>query len=224
MGVLWGFPILLPACTSHHCHHSTPGWILGLISMSSQGCGRLRMRCFFFPQVRRRVMLCAYLKPLQIPGGAPVCWGAFWGAHSDTCGRGGETTSSSHRLHNSIHGIKTRSEREKCIHKGLYLTESELSSGEGSSVQLAGDPAHLEFQLWLMTQQIEPVIFRHDVSCPFGPRKQPPPSKTAVSQWCSPFSPIPSRGKAGAAGLGVRGAALGTHHPPPHNFSITLST
>lgn len=31
----------------------------------------------FFSQVRRRVMLCAYLKPLQIPGGAPVCWGAF---------------------------------------------------------------------------------------------------------------------------------------------------
>lgn len=85
----------------------------------------------------------------------------------------------------------------------------------GSSAQLAGDPAHLEFQLWLMTQQIEPVIFRHDVSCPFSPRKQPPASKTAVSQWCSPFSP--SRGKAGAAGLGVRGAALGAHHPgEPH--------
>lgn len=31
-------------------------------------------------------MLCAYLKPLQIPGGAHVCWGAsaFQGAHSDT--------------------------------------------------------------------------------------------------------------------------------------------
>lgn len=104
--------------------------------------------------------------------------------------RGGETTSPSHTLRNSIHGIKTRSEQEKCTGKGLYLAGSELSSRAGSSAQLAGDPAHLEFRLWLMTQQIEPVIFRRDVSCHFGPRKQPPPSETAVSQWCSLFSPL----------------------------------
>lgn len=70
-----------------------------------------------------------------------------------------------------------------------FIWQNQSSAAGGK--QLTGDPAHLEFRLWLMTQQIEPVISRHDVSCPFGPRKQPPHSKTAVSQWCSPFSPHP---------------------------------
>lgn len=73
MGVLWGFPILLPACTSHHCHHSTPGWILGLISMSSQGCGRLRMRCFFFfPGEKEGYALCLFEAPTNTWGSTCV--------------------------------------------------------------------------------------------------------------------------------------------------------
>lgn len=67
-----------------------------------------------------------------------------------------------------------------------------------------------------MTQQIEPVIFRHDVSCPFGPRKQPPPSKTAVSQQCSLFSPHPLQRKgSGSSSRGGRTRRWGltTLHP-----------
>lgn len=105
----------------------------------------------------------------------------------------GRTSSSSHILNNNIH-VKKNKVWPKQMHPQRPLSariRERSAAVREARVLHTGDPAQLEFRLWLMTQQIKPVIFRQDISCHFSSTKQQPPSKTAVSQQCDPFSARP---------------------------------
>lgn len=103
------------------------------------------------------------------------------------------------------------------------IRERSAAAREASALH-TGDPAHLEFRLWLMTLQIKPVIFRHEVSCRFSSRRQPPPSKTAVSQRHPLFSPHPVPRKGGCSnswgGEDACSPPPSCRDPPPRDFGI----
>lgn len=63
MGLLWDSPVLLPACTSHHGHYTTPGLDPGAYFHEISRLWKVGNEGVFF-LMRRRVMLYAYLKPL----------------------------------------------------------------------------------------------------------------------------------------------------------------
>lgn len=71
MGLLWGFPILLLICTSHHCHPTAPGLDLGAYFHEISRLWKVGNERFF-PGEKEGYALCLFEAPASTWGSTCV--------------------------------------------------------------------------------------------------------------------------------------------------------